>query len=647
MEYLSPNTQIHEYPLRVALSIFFVCFALFTYPQASLSSSNKKAIKAYHKADKKYKERDFESALSLLTQATKYDPNFYEAYVRKGSLYNALGNEDSVYSNFTKYEALAPSPSASVLERLANMAFDRGQYRVAKEFLEAFLALVPEKKDDKATLLLENSIPFALEQLQNQTELIIQELPETINRFGLQYLPTMTVDQKTLVFTKRDEFRDDEDIVVSYFKEGDWSSAVSISPKINTPYNEGASSISADGRTMIFTACDRREGYGSCDLYISKKSGKTWSRPKNLGKVVNSKYWESQPSLSADGRTLFFASTRPGGFGGKDIWMTTIQSEDWGKPVNLGSSVNSFKDETTPFIHFNGQTLFFSSNSYVGMGGFDLFKSEREDSLWTQPENLGYPINTFRDEVALLMSADGANGYFAKELQKNREILESKIVKFEVPNAVRPTQSFYLAGKVIDSDTKKPLQADLQIVDLVSNEFVYNSSSDAVSGAFYFVLPQGRQLGGYVKKEGYFYENFSFDASLSSLANTDTITVALSPLKTGESLILKNIYFDTNAYALDERSRSEIANVFDLLNRNKAIAIEIGGHTDDVGSKDYNQSLSEKRAEAVYEALIEKGVSPSQMRYKGYGDEKPIKANDTSVNRKSNRRIEFRVIRTK
>jgi len=645
MENFATDTQIHECPLRRILFLLFACAAFSLIGQNQLSSSNKKALKKYLKAEKEVKERNFESAIGLFQETIEVDGSFYEAYLRKGSLFNALGNEDSVYTNFVQYATIAPSPKASILERLAHLALDRGHYKAAKNYLSGFLERVPEKKGDKQIQLLEQSISFAFSQLDHPIEIEIEELPNEINRYGLQYLPTMTVDQKTLIYTKRNEFSSDEDIVVSYFKNGSWSTSKSVSSRINTESNEGAATISADGRTMIFTACDRRDSYGSCDLYISKKSGEVWSRPKNLGKSVNSKYWESQPSLSADGRTLYFASNRPGGFGGRDIWKTTLLEKKWITPLNLGKEVNSFKDETTPFVHFNGQTLFFSTNSYPGMGGFDLFVTHSKDSTWTKPENLGYPINSFRDEVALLISADGRGGFFAKEQQKNHKILDSKIVKFSVPENIRPTQSYFITGKVMDAETSNPLKASLQIVDIVSNELLYDSYSDSISGEFYLVLPANKQLAGYLKKTGYLYKNFNFSSNQFNGMNSDTLRIVLSPIKEGKSIVLKNIYFELDSYLLDSRSQSEINNVFEMLSINKNMMIEISGHTDDTGSETYNQSLSKKRARAVYEMLINNGISTNRLSYKGAGSSKPIKPNDSEVNRKSNRRIEFKVLR--
>lgn len=645
MEDITTDTQVHANPLRVLVAVSIFLCSLFGFSQGSLSTSNKKALKLYAKADKKYKERDFEASISFLEEATSIDSTFFEAFIRMGSLYNALGQLDSVYSKFGSYLRQAPDPISSVLERMAFMSFDRGDYAQSSIYLDSFLGKVPEKATDKEIHLLRASLIFARQQLSNPQEINISELPLEINRYKLQYLPTMTVDGATMIYTKRDVFSGDEDIVVSHKKNGKWESSQSISHRINTPLNEGACTISADGRTMIFTSCDRRDAYGSCDLFISTKTGEAWSRPKNLGKRVNSRYWESQPSLSADGKTLYFTSNRPGGFGGRDLWVTKNVDGKWREPANLGKTINSFKDETTPFIHFNGKNLFFSSNSYEGMGGFDLFSAELQDSTWTKPKNLGYPINTFRDEVAFLVTSDGKEGYFAKEEQKNREILDSRIVQLTLPDSLQPSGTSFVVGKVMDAETRLPLKASIEIVDVPSNKKLYDSNSDSVTGEFYMVLPPKAELAGYIKRPGYLYSNFHFETDEAYLSN-DTLVVLLESLIEGQKLVLKNIYFDTDSYELDERSLSELESVIQLLKQNPSLSIEINGHTDDIGNKEYNQLLSENRAKAVHSAIIS-AIEDARVTFKGSGDTQPLVPNTSDSNRQSNRRIEFRVIRLK
>lgn len=648
MENFFANAQIHERTIRNLVFFLTLIWATGTFGQSGLSTVSKKAQKLYIKADKKYKERDFELALQLLNSALTEDPKFYEAYLRKGSLFTKLGIEDSVFTNFVKYAEYATAPSASILEKLAHMSFDRGKYLESREYLGLFLVQVPEKVEDREIKLLDASIQFSLDQLKDHPTITVNKLPDAINKYGLQYLPSLTVDEKTMVYTKRDEFHDDEDIVTSQLsKEGKWTSSQTIHKNINTPSNEGAASISADGRTMIFTACDSKDSYGSCDLYITTKTGDNWSRPKNLGKAVNTKYWESQPSISADGNTLYFTSNRPGGFGGRDIWLCKKVDNQWQKPVNLGKQVNSFKNETTPFIHFNNKTLYFSSNSYVGMGGYDLFSIEWKDSLWVNLKNLGFPINTYRDEVAIMVNAQGSKAYFSQEDEKNKNITKSNIVEFDMPKSQRPRQTFYLTGRVLDKQTMHPVDAKLQIVNLSNNQEIYNSTSDATTGQYYLVLPANRHLAAYVKKEGYLYQDFNIDTKSAQKISTDTLDIMLTPVMEGETLILHNIYFQSDSYLLDKRSQSEIDNVVELLNINSTINVEIGGHTDDIGSNQYNLTLSEKRAEQVYKRLVSEGISPKRLTYKGFGFTKPIRPNDSEANRQSNRRIEFRVLRSK
>lgn len=649
MEDITTDAQIHGYTLkRTFLAATLVLCSLLVFPQGGLSTDSKKAKKLYEKADKKYRERDFATAISYLEEAVEEDSEFYQAYIRMGSLYNALGQEDSVYSKFSSYAKLAPNPLASVLERLAFMAFDRGHYEAAGIYLQDFLERVPERSSSVEIDLLERSLSFAKNQLErNPDTLEIKQLPSEINRFKLQYLPSITIDNATMFYTKRDHVHGDEDIVVSYFKDDSWSSAQSVSSRINSPLNEGACTVSADGRTMIFTSCDGKYSLGSCDLYITRKTGDVWSKPKNLGKPINSIYWESQPSLSADGNTLFFSSNRTGGFGGRDIWVSHNEDGKWSVPENLGSKVNTISDETTPFIHPNGVSLYLSANGYPGMGGYDLYQSTKQDSTWSVPVNLGYPINTYKDEVAIVIGADGKTAFFAKEEQKNFEILDSKIVTISLPEEVQSESASYIIGRVFEDGSLKPLKAEIEVVDLSSNERLYKSKSDSISGEYYMVLPIGLELAAYVKKRGYLYTDFHFQTEINSAVEPDTIDIAMRPISEGETLILKNIYFETDSYAITEKSNSEIENAFQLITENEGLVIEVAGHTDDVGSRVYNQNLSEQRAKAVYDELISRGLDVKRINYKGYADTDPIVPNDSNINRQSNRRIEFRVLRTK
>ncbi|MEP1093580.1 MAG: OmpA family protein [Cyclobacteriaceae bacterium] len=646
MANLPTDTQIPEHSLvRFITILLLTAISLSGYSQKTLSSTSKKALKLYEKGQNKAKDRDFESAITLFSSALKQDPSFYEAHMRIGSLYNAMGMEDSVYSNFISYIRLTPTPNPTILNRMASMAFARGEYSRSQKYLSSLFDIVPDARSAREMTLLEKSLSFAKNQVAVGMKLEITPLPVQVNKFPLQYLPTLTIDNSTLVYTKRDFIDGDEDIVVSYFQDGNWTEAQSISPRINSPLNEGACTISADGKVMIFTSCDKRDSFGSCDLYISRKTGAQWSKPRNLGKSVNSQYWESQPSLSADGKTIYFSSNRPGGQGGRDLWVSEYSNQSWSRPVNLGKTINSFKDETTPFIHPNGETLYFSSNSFVGMGGFDLMRSGKSDSVWSEPENLGYPINSHNDEVALLIAGDGKTAYFAKEAQKDGRIIDSKIVSFRLPKTHQAKPATYIIGRVLDNKTEKPLKAKIEIVDLDKNSILFKGESDSISGNYTMVLPSDVDIAFYVKKKGYlFYEGNFFTESNSNIA-PDTIEIRLKPISINEFLVLRNIYFELNSYELGDKSLSELTNVVEILRENPGMTVEISGHTDNLGSKSYNKTLSEKRAEKVLQEIVNRQIDRSRLSFRGFGDERPVDSNDTEEGRKSNRRIEFRVIR--
>ncbi len=628
----------------VLMLLLVICHFQPAFSQ-NLSSSNKKALKLYEKGQSKAKERDFESALAFFAGAIKNDPGFFEAYLRRGSLFNAMGMEDSVYANLKSYLSLTTTPNPTILNRMATMAFGRGNYEESEGYINALFEIVPEAKDEREMGLLKKSLDFARIEIAKESEVEIVPLPDQVNRFTLQYLPTITIDNSTLVYTKRDLIEGDEDIVVSYFRNDKWTEAQSISPRINSPLNEGACTISADGRVMILTSCDKRDSFGSCDLYITRKTENGWSKPRNLGKPVNSQYWESQPSLSADGKQIYFSSNRPGGNGGRDLWLTTYVDKKWSQPRNLGKTINSFKDETTPFIHPGCETIYFSSNGYVGMGGFDLMRSNFVDSSWTNPENLGHPINSYSDEVALLIGGDGKTAYFAKETQRDRRIIDSQIVTFILPENHRAKPATYIVGRTFDSKTGEPIRAKIEIVDLDKNSFLYQAESDTITGNYTMVLPSDKDLACYVKKKGYLFYERNFYTESNTIVAPDTIDIHLKPIAVDEFLVLRNIYFELNSYELNEKSVSELSNVVEILQENPGMVVEISGHTDNIGSESYNQTLSEKRAEQVFNEIVKNQIDQTRLSYKGFGDQFPIKSNETEEGRQSNRRIEFRVVR--
>src|SRR5690349_12982252 len=402
------------------LFIYLFLLSGLAAAQMPLATKSKKAIELYTEADN-YRVRGQNSqAIGMLNEAIKKDKNFVEAYYRLGIIYMTLKDFPQAIKNFEKGLILTDDVRKQKIfwYDLGESYFSAGDYDNAEKILSQYLKAEVQNrpKIERARLLMSN-IAFAKENKNNASAYKLKPLSDTVNAFLMQYFPVLTADQQQLIFTRRigGGPNDDEDLVISHKNQrGRWSEPESISRNINSELNEGTCTISADGRKLIFTSCSGRDGLGSCDLYESRKIGNEWTVPKNLGPNVNSVEWESQPSLSADGRTLYFVSDRRGGVGRRDIWVSTIDNAgQWTKALNLGKEINTVNEEYSPFIHVNGKTLFYASNGLVGFGGFDLYYTEKGENGWSTPVNVGSPINDHEDQYSLFITADGKTGYYS------------------------------------------------------------------------------------------------------------------------------------------------------------------------------------------------------------------------------------------
>ncbi len=434
-----------------------------------------------------------------------------------------------------------------------------------------------------------------------------------------------------------------EDFFETHQQNAQWSLAKSLSEKINTPYNEGAQTISQDGEWLIFTGCNFPGGQGSCDLYISYKTPDGWSEPKNLGNRVNTEFWESSPSLSPDKKDLYFASNRPGGYGGTDIYVChQLTNNRWSNPENLGPSINTSANESCPFIHADNQTLYFTSSGLPGYGGTDLYISRKQaDGQWAKPENMGYPINTIENEGSLVVAADGRTAYYASDRADSRGGLD--LYTFTLRKDIQPIRTLWVSGYIYDSITQRKIPSTIDLVDQKTGKRISNISTTD-SGSYLIPLPVGNNYTFIVNKKGYLY--YADECKLSdSITDSGYIkNIALQPLQLNVSMVLKHIYFKTNSSTLEDVSRIELHKLIQLLQENPSIKIAIEGHTDNVGTPSYNMNLSINRAKAVADYLIEKGIVAQRLSYKGYGSTKPLQLNDSEAHRSLNRRTQFTII---
>jgi outer membrane protein OmpA-like peptidoglycan-associated protein len=624
------------------------------YSQNFHTSSNR-AMRFYNDGLAAYDFLDFKHAEANFREAISQDKNFYEAYIMLGDLMakqKRFGEAVINYRKAVKIDSLFFKP---VFFTLAEAEMKSGDYANALIHYKVYLAQTGMSA--KNTLVAAKSMKdceFAVKAVKNPIPFNPVNVGSGINTKEDEYWPSISADGSKLVFTRQDNPGDNpsnsvflqEDFYISIYSDTIWNKSFNAGPPLNTVQNEGAQSLSSDGNYMYFTSCDRRGGMGSCDIYFSSNSEGKWTEPANLRSPVNTPGWESQPSISADGRTLFFASSRQGGIGGKDLWYSRLNEKNaWTEPVNLGAGINTQGDEMSPFIHFDGRTLYFASDGRPGMGGFDVYLTRmQDDSTWTEPQNLGYPLNTFSDEMGLVIESSGKKAYFSSTRNKSQG---KDIFSFNLYESARPNPVSYLKGKVYDKETGKLLKADYELINLSTNQRIIKNSTDGM-GSFLVCLPSGYNYGINIIKRGYLFysENFMFEGE-HTVAEPFIKKIVLSPLKAGEKMQLANVFYEVDSWQLKKESLSELDNLVNLISENRNIIIEIGGFTDSTGTDEYNLTLSEKRALSVVEYLISKGIPSGSLKYKGYGNSMPLGDNVTSEGRKLNRRTEARILEVK
>ncbi|MFD2571809.1 OmpA family protein [Spirosoma soli] len=639
--------------LVVAL-IASLLLALCSMPHALCQSP--KAQELYAQSIKLFGERKANEAIPFMEQAVKVDPNFSDAYLKLGQLYEFTKRFEpamAAYRNAIKLQPDSPA-SGAAYQSLSTALLRLGRYSEALPYLEKFQTMfAPQSAQAKRISRQIESARFGQEALLHPQAVDPKPLSSVLQTTPSQYFPVLTADEQTLVFTALKP-EGDEDLMTASFNGETWSPPASLSSGINSPDNEGTASLSADGRLIVFTACQGRKGFGSCDLYLSRKTGSDWSSPENLGPVINTRYYESQPSLSADGRRLYFVSDRPGGKGRRDIWRSDLDAEgNWGEPVNVGEPVNTSSNEASPFIHANGQSLFFASEGHVGLGGYDLFIADNGPSGWSAPTNLGYPINTSEDQASLFVSANGKRAYYSFEEQKEGVSQKSRLYTFDLPESLRERIKpvSYLKGVIADAKTNKPLAATVELVDLKTNQVLSRVQADAQTGQYTAVLPSGGEYALYVSIPGYLFKSLSFDFTQKTKGDRSagtgmSLSVPLEPVTAGTSAkeTLNNLFFESGRYDLAEKSRTELDRLSAFLQSNPSVKIEISGHTDDKGDAAANLTLSQKRAQAVVAYLTKAGIAPARIQAVGFGKTRPLAPNINDENRRLNRRIEWRVL---
>ncbi|MBN1250730.1 MAG: PD40 domain-containing protein [Bacteroidales bacterium] len=626
-------------------TLIFLIITIFVFQSISAQNKyytkSKKAAKHFEKALQNYNLQYFQIAENELDEALKIDADFLDVYILKAQIEIEKGNKEKAIENFEKALKIDETYQSLIFLKKAEIELETGKYIQAKSDFVKYKSI--KKLSENQENYLKKKImqcEFAISAINNPVNFKPINIGSEINSELSEYWPSLTADNQIITFTVSNrKTNSQEDLFVSEKVKNKWEKAKNLEYPINTEKSEGAQSISADGKTMVFTACLRDDTYGSCDIYISKKDGNNWTKPENIGSPINSKYKETQPCLSADGKTIYFVSNRQGGKGKFDIWQSSLnQNNEWTTPINLGDSINTEEDELAPFIHYDDKTLYFSSKGHLGMGGSDIFISRKgNNNLWSKAVNFGYPANTYFNEESLVVTTDGQYGFFSSDIEGG--FGQKDIYYFEMPNINKPEKFIYAKGIVYDITDNKRINAEIDFSNLDDSTQI-NTYSDEITGEFLVCLSPNNNYAVNVFKNGYLPYSEQIEMPDTNLF----LNIPLNPIKNNDVFVLKNIFFKTDSFNLEKKSFIELKKLSEFLKINPNIKIEIQGHTDNKGTKKYNYILSEKRALSVYKYLINSTINKNRLLYKGFGYDMPIAPNTTDEGRSKNRRTAFKII---
>ena len=611
-------------------------------------SQNRKAQRAYLNGVKELTKSnaDYSKAERFFQKAIRVYPKYAQALILLGDL-SLKELEFTKAISYYERSALIGDPRVGYF-KMGMTALNHGFYQKAIIAFTSYLNLknIPKVKRFKANRYLRSS-EFGLRAMEKPLDIKPKNINwdhETDSYPESYFFPSISGDNSTLYFTGRNvssPWVDENIFEVERVNEDSWALPKMVSGKINTYQNEGAVSVQGDEKRMVFAACNRKTGYGSCDIYMSEYLNGSWSSAENIGPEINTSQWETQPCLSADGQYLFFVrdSRKPGS--NSNIWISRWNGSSWSRAKQLPAPINGSGDEFSPFFHADGKTLYFSSSSHLGMGGLDLFKSELiSNNEWSVPVNLGYPINDFRDNFGLVISTNGDYGFLAGgDLSKGSYHFKTQnpqIYQFKMPELLKPEPTDWIKIWAVDKDDESIIK---DAAWSLSSKGL-GKESIGFGGVFESSIPVATHMALNVVAKG--YNMFSRDVFYeTSKGESFQDTILLTPIKEGDTFILNNIMFEFDKAILVKKSILEISRLVDWLMENPGVEIEFRGHTDDKGLYSYNLKLSKDRAKAVYDEVLSRGISGRRLFYKGVGDAAPISTNESEAGRAINRRTEI------
>jgi len=603
-------------------------------------SKNKSAgQKIYEKAIIELDNKSFSRGIGLLENAIQKDTSLTDAYLSLFQTYLDTKQYEKAILVFEKIQSAHPNEALPFVVKYATAYLSLGNY--TKPFFTLNLLLknnqLPAYLKSKAEDLLK-VCAFAMgNPIQN--DISVTNAGDSINSDAAEYFPSVTVQDSLFLFMRRSNLAR-EDFYYSTLGKKGFSKAMPLADNLNDADKKGSMSLTQDLNTLYFAADYGPKGYGRYDLYKVTKTDKGWSEPKNLGKNINTDFWDSAPSIAPDGQALYFCSNRPGGYGGIDIYVAYRNEKGfWNEAENMGPNINTAGDEQTPFIHADNRSLYFSSNGWPGFGAADLFVSRKKlDDTWSRPTNLGYPINTFENEGSIAVASNGMDAYIASDRSDSKGGLD--IYQVVLSAATRANKTFYLKGFIADAVSKKPLAGEVVLMNPTDDSSNMQIKVDS-NGYFVLGLPYFDSLGIRVNSPNHIYASTFISAdSLQYLSGTN-FQFYLAPIISSFAQNFKNVFFDLNSAKLKKKSRVELDAMVTYLAATPNATILLEGHTDSKGDSVQNKIISEKRAQAIANYLIAKKIAPKRVSHIGLGAKFPIADNDTEEGRAKNRRSSF------
>lgn len=611
-------------------------------------TSNKAALKLYAKAQK---EGNMAEKRKLLNDAVAIENSFYEALFELGTGYFKQGKKDMAKDRLEAVRDICPEYSPYTHFFLGLIAYQANVYQDAIQYFKKFLSydvlddedyklakkLLQEIEDYEA--IFSRPVPFNPKPILNvctpQDEYLANISPD--NR-SFYFIRKIKKDGKSMDKTFDSGVNYVEIFTRSSLVNGTFDAGEAMPRPFNYKYNNGASTITADNKQMYFVICQNNQ-VEFCDIWKTEYKDNQWQPFVNAGPNINSDAWDSQPTISYDGKTLIFASNRPGGIGGVDLYIShKLDNGEWSPAENLGPVINTPDNELTPFLHSDSQTLYFSSKGHKGMGGYDIFFSKKDEKgNWTKPKNLGKPINTEGDDVSFFVSLDGKTGYYSSDRLNGPGGLD--IYTFELYENARPAEVIYVEGTVKNNDNKVTA-TQIEVKNTTTKE-VTKIDVNQEDGTYVAIVSAKDDHILTIKEEGIAFTSKLINKEELGVGKPAEVNLITEEIKIGSAYRLNDINFATNSYELSDKAKFIIEEFSEFLKTNPTLKIAIHGHTDDVGNDNDNLLLSDNRARAVYEYLVSIGIAADRMTYKGFGETKPIASNKTEQGRAQNRRTEF------